>query len=103
MPVYGCVILGFALAGGALARWLSSGVVVFLGNASYSMYILHMPIYAWMNIICRRVLLLEPTGLWWQIAYLSTVILLSSLVYKGVEEPLNLLLKSKLNLALDRQ
>ncbi len=101
LPVYACIILGFALSGGPLARWLSSGGIVFLGNASYSMYILHVPIYGWMSICWRRILLLETTGPLWHAAYISTVVLISSLVYKAVEEPLHYSLKRKLNQVLD--
>lgn len=96
LPVYACMILGLALSGGGLARWLSTEGAVFLGNASYSMYILHVPIFAWLNICWRRVLGLDATGPVWQAVYFASVVLVSSLVYKAVEEPMHYWLKRNL-------
>ena len=39
LPLHSLIILGFALGGGALSRLLSTSPLVFLGNASYAMYI----------------------------------------------------------------
>jgi len=103
LPVYACTILGLALSGGWVARWLSTGVLVFLGNVSYSMYILHLPLFAWLSILWVRLLHWEPSGLLWQATYIAVVVLISSLVYKGLEEPAHYWLKRKLNQWLEKR
>lgn len=97
LPVYGCIVLGLAFSGGLLARWLSGSALVFLGNASYSMYILHVPIFSWLSIYWKRVLLAETSGGLWLAVYLIAVVVISSFVYKAVEEPLHYRLKRQLN------
>ncbi len=46
-PLNVALLVGFALGGGALAHWLSGRIADFLGRASYSMYVLHVPILWW--------------------------------------------------------
>lgn len=41
------VLIGLGLGGGSVARWFSSKPLVYLGKASYGMYILHVPILWW--------------------------------------------------------
>ena len=101
MPLYLCIILGFAFSGGLVADWLSNPVVVFLGNASYSMYILHVPIYGWLSILWRRLLSQETSGPVWQAVYVFVVVAASALAFKFVEEPMHYWLKRKLNQRLD--
>jgi len=73
LPIHCLAILGLALDGGSLARLLSTRPIVFLGQVSYSMYILHMPLMMWMNRALDK-----PT----MSVYLVTVIGLSALVFK---------------------
>jgi peptidoglycan/LPS O-acetylase OafA/YrhL len=95
-PAYAMLIFGLALEGGVLVRFLSMPVLVFLGNASYSMYILHVPVYAWMNVGFRRVLHLDPHGIFWFICYVSAVVGLSALFFRKAEEPVHRWLRKKL-------
>ena len=44
LPLHCLIILGLALGTGPLARWLSVRQLVFLGNASYAIYIFHVPV-----------------------------------------------------------
>ncbi len=90
-PLNALLLVGFALGGGALARGLSTPVAVFLGKASYAMYILHVPM------------------LWWYMRwsksfsaplYLAAVIAVSALVYRFFEEPANRYLRSRVQAAL---
>ena len=46
-PLNGLLLIGFALGGGPAARGLSTPVAVYLGKASYAMYILHVPMLWW--------------------------------------------------------
>jgi peptidoglycan/LPS O-acetylase OafA/YrhL len=86
-PAYAMLIFGLALEGGVLVRLLSMPVLVFLGNASYSMYILHVPVYVWMNVGFRRVLHVDPHGMFWLICYVTAVVGLSALFFRKAEEP----------------
>jgi peptidoglycan/LPS O-acetylase OafA/YrhL len=97
LPAYSAVVLGLALEGGFLARVLSAPVVVFLGNASYSMYILHAPIAAWMGIGFARVLNIPADGWVWCFSYLIGVIALSCAFFRVAEDPAHRWLKANLN------
>ncbi len=86
-PAYATIMFGLALEGGILVRFLSMPALLFLGNASYSMYILHAPIGAWMNIGFRRVLHIAPYGPFWLICYVAAVIGFASVFFWKAEEP----------------
>jgi peptidoglycan/LPS O-acetylase OafA/YrhL len=84
-PMNALLLLGLGLGGGWLARVLSTRPIVFLGKASYGMYILHIPI------------------LWWAVSwpdfavrylYVAFVVSLSCIVYVLVEEPANRFIRS---------
>jgi peptidoglycan/LPS O-acetylase OafA/YrhL len=84
-PLNGLLLLGLGLGGGRLARVLSARPVVYLGKASYAMYILHIPI------------------LWWAVSwpsfavrylYVAFVVALSCVVYAVFEEPANRWIRS---------
>ncbi len=82
-PLNAMLLVGLALGGGFPARALSSRIAQFLGQASYSMYILHIPLLWWF----KR---------WWMnppgasaIVYLGGVIAISGLVFRHIEEPAN--------------
>jgi peptidoglycan/LPS O-acetylase OafA/YrhL len=89
-PLNGLLLVGLALGGGAIARGLSTTPAVFLGKASYAMYILHVPLLWWY---------LRWTG---QSAgvYMTGVIAISSAVYRWIEEPANRYLRSRVQVAL---
>lgn len=46
-PLNAALLIGLALGGGFLARALSTTTAGYLGQASYSMYILHIPLLWW--------------------------------------------------------
>jgi peptidoglycan/LPS O-acetylase OafA/YrhL len=97
LPLYAAIVLGLAFSGGAVARFLSLPAIVFLGNASYSMYILHVPIASWLEVIGRRIFSVVIDGPVWAFVYTLIVIAISSLVYKLFEEPVHYRLKHWLN------
>jgi peptidoglycan/LPS O-acetylase OafA/YrhL len=90
-PLNAALLVGLAWGGGALAAALSSRAVVYLGKASYAMYILHVPI------------------LWWYLRwhgasaalYIALVIAISALVYGLFEEPANRWLRGRVHRALE--
>jgi len=96
LPLYALLIIGLAVGGGWPARWLSHPVLLLLGNASYAMYILHAPLYAWLDIFFRRALHREPSDMVWFFSYLAVVISVACLFFHFVEEPLHRRLRSAL-------
>ncbi len=85
-PLNATLLIGLALGGGILVRALSSGVTVYLGKASYAMYILHVPIMWW---CLHRGGQLNPA------LYVTLVIGTSALVYGLYEEPMNRWLRGR--------
>ena len=83
-PLNAILLVGFGLGGGVAARALSSRIAVYLGKASYAMYILHVPVLWW---YLRWVQQASAT------VYVGAVIGLSALVYRFIEEPANRFLR----------
>lgn len=96
LPLFGGLLLGLASGQGLLATWLSSPLMRLLGNASYSMYILHVPVYSYLGLFVRRVLGGSNAGWVWMSAYAISVVVFSCLFFKFVEEPLHRMLRSRL-------
>lgn len=94
-PVSALMLIGLAIGGGTIARALSTRTMNFLGQASYQMYILHIPLLWWFTRYgVAKYWGLSPAmaGFW----FLSGVLLLSSLAFHFVEEPANQALRSLL-------
>jgi len=82
-PVYALLIIGLAVGGGAPARLLSTRFATHLGQASYSLYILHIPLLWWY----KRFWLNPQTAS--ALIYLVGVVMISGAVFQWVEEPAN--------------
>lgn len=82
------VLTGLALGGGFPARALSTELTVFLGKASYSMYILHVPLLWWFKRtwMYRSAALTVPVS---AAVYIGGVIAVAAVVFRHVEEPWN--------------
>ena len=85
-PLNVAMLVGLALGGGWLARWLSTGPADFLGKASYSMYVMHVPILWWYARYYVHGRLLPPRPLAGAI-YLALLIGASGVVFKWIETP----------------
>jgi peptidoglycan/LPS O-acetylase OafA/YrhL len=86
-PLNGIALIGLSIGGGAIARILSTRVLVYLGKSSYAMYILHVPVMWW---YLRKSHTFSP----W--LYIAMVIAVSALIYGIYEEPANRWLRGKL-------
>ncbi len=85
-PLNVAILVGLGLGGGVLAKWLSARVCDFLGKASYSMYVLHVPILWWTGryLVHGKLHLSRPEG---AAIYLTLVVLVSGIVYQWFEAP----------------
>jgi peptidoglycan/LPS O-acetylase OafA/YrhL len=81
----GLLLLGLGLGGGWLAHFLSMRPIVYLGRASYGMYILHIPILWWA---------VTWPGFAVRYLYVVFVVALSCTVYAVLEEPANQFIRS---------
>jgi peptidoglycan/LPS O-acetylase OafA/YrhL len=79
-PMNGLLLVGLAVG----CRALSGRVLVFLGKASYAMYILHVPIMWWY---------LRESHSFSPVLYVGMVIAASAVVYALLEEPANRVLR----------
>ncbi len=94
LPLFACIILGLALGGGPLTRFLSVRPLVFFGGASYSMYILHMPLLLAYIPLVHALTGQKPVGWFGMFGYVAIVLFASALVFRFVEEPGNRWLKA---------
>jgi peptidoglycan/LPS O-acetylase OafA/YrhL len=85
--LFAAVIFGAAGAAGSF-KLLASPVMVFLGDASYSMYILHIPIGLWWKWIATKVLGLSLPPLLNSSAMFLLVIAVAALNQAYLEPPL---------------
>jgi peptidoglycan/LPS O-acetylase OafA/YrhL len=85
-PLNAILLVGFALGTGLAARLLASPLSVYLGKASYAMYILHIPVLWWLKRWAPHI---SPA------AYVAAVILVSAAVYRYYEEPVSRYLRSQ--------
>lgn len=86
-PLNVLALLGLGLGSGVAARLLSSPLSGYLGKASYSMYILHVPVLWWYSkwaMYQAHLPALAAAAL-----YLAIVIAVSALSFELVEKPVN--------------
>ncbi len=87
-PLNVMAFIGLALNGGWIARALSSRISDYLGQASYSMYILHVPLLWWYSRYAfhRRG---SPPYTVATLAFLACVVVASIVAFELVEKPAN--------------
>lgn len=59
-PLHGLLIIGLAAGGGALARLLALRPMRAMGHASFALFLLHVPLYAWVMLPLAPVLTAQP-------------------------------------------
>lgn len=93
-PVNVALLVGFALSGGWIARWLSTSLADFLGRSSYSMYVLHVPILWWYGRYYVHSKL-QPARPMAAAIYLMIVIATAGLVFQWLESPASVWIRAR--------
>jgi peptidoglycan/LPS O-acetylase OafA/YrhL len=84
-PLNAIGLIGLALGGGSAARALSIRAIEYLGEASYSMYILHVPLLWWYGNGGLKRLHLAPEAA--ALVYGIAVVIAAVLSFELVEKP----------------
>lgn len=92
-PFTALTLVGLALSGGWLANALEARVPVFLGKASYAVYILHIPLL-WSYKRWAIYWFPGMSGSWMAAIYVCGVVAVSAIVYHFFEEPANQYLRT---------
>ena len=85
-PIFALLIYGLCKWNGLLAQFLSTSAVVFLGESSYALYLLHQPCMEWFNSIFKR-LGMQPSYALFALYSLLTFAV-SALVFVLIERPM---------------
>jgi peptidoglycan/LPS O-acetylase OafA/YrhL len=94
-PLMLLIILGLANGEGLLARILSTKFLVVLGGASYSLYIIHWPVwYEARSVLEKLHVRLDPNSTFWLIT-LGVLIPASYICFRYIEEPVNKTLRKR--------
>lgn len=95
-PVFAVLVYALARGQGVLSGVLSTRVLARLGTASFALYILHIPLAAWMD---RAFVLagVKPPQPWYFALYGATATAVSLLVHAWVEEPMRRILRRRLS------
>ena len=90
-PVYFCFLLGFSLES-KFTKLLSNKFFIFLGNISYSIYILQIPVWLYFKFIVYKFGIIESNFYF----YLITLFLFSSAIYYLYELPMKKWIATKI-------
>ena len=86
-PLYGLLFVAIAKAKAGTRTWLDNPVLVRLGEASYALYLVHMPIWAFMKHASNAGLLPDwKSGLFY-LMYTAVTLAASLAVYRWIEVP----------------
>lgn len=93
-PLYALLIYAAAQSVGPVSHTLSREVLVWCGEISYGVYILHIPLFfLWMRA-SARILHLSPTVMTW--TFIPLLLLLCGLVYRYIERPCRAIISARL-------
>lgn len=94
-PLFGLLVVALAQCGGRVVYLLESPRLVLLGEASYALYILHIPVFYWFRLACRKLGFAEQGPVATPL-YLLVVGVLSVLAFQYVETPARKWLRGRL-------
>jgi peptidoglycan/LPS O-acetylase OafA/YrhL len=87
-PINVALLIGLAMGGGLVVRILSTDLATYLGKASYSMYILHIPLLWWFTRYTFFRFGATPPA-WTGFLYIAAVTGISIAAFEFVEAPAN--------------
>ena len=87
-PLFAVLVIALAFGTGPLARALSIKVMGTLGEASYSLYILHLPLLILTLTAMKRLLGAPAAGYAFVIAFQIAIVLLSVVCFRQIEIPM---------------
>ncbi len=93
---FAVLILALASGRGFVAEGLGSPLMIRLGEASYALYILHVPVHSVLRRIVPATGPLSPQSTGFLVAYLLLSVLIAILVLRVVEEPARVALRRRL-------
>lgn len=91
--ICGVLVLLLTFNYGLLSKLFSTRVFVLLGDASYSLYLIHMPIFSALKMLFHKYYFNSLTQ---KILLIFTPIILSIIIYKFYESPINKVIKNKI-------
>jgi len=92
-PIFAALILALAMDRSRVSSALSQKWLVALGEASYSLYVLHVPVYWLLSDIFRTFGVFLPLDIQF-IFYLPLLTLLSLLAFRYIENPIQIWLRA---------
>ncbi len=97
-PVYATLIVCLATGAGPIARFFATKRMVMLGEASYALYILHIPLYVVSGAIAKRVfgaaVLTHPVFI---AVFVVGSVVASIVAFRLVEDPARKLVRARLD------
>jgi peptidoglycan/LPS O-acetylase OafA/YrhL len=96
-PAFALLVYALARGAGPVSRVLSTSALTRLGEASFALYILHIPLAAWMARAYPALGVRTPAQPWSFAIYASVGVGLSLLVFRWVEEPARRALRRRLS------
>lgn len=95
-PAFAALVYALARGAGPVSRVLSTRLLVRLGAASFALYILHVPLMAWLLRGYRTTGTTPPAQPWHFLSFAAISIAVSLLVFATVEEPGRRMLRRRL-------
>jgi peptidoglycan/LPS O-acetylase OafA/YrhL len=86
-PVFGLLIWALACGRGPLAWLLSRPLLLLLGEASYGLYLLHVPLWQWLQVPWGRPVFWYNAGLPYALGFAVLATCVSVVTYRLVECP----------------
>src|SRR5207245_7116971 len=86
-PLLAVLIYALACGAGRLAAFLALPAMVALGEASYALYILHVPLWEWVAHIGPAPVATDPMRFVFYVVYLGLLVAISLLSLRFLEQP----------------
>ncbi len=96
-PLFALLIYALGYQNEILAKFLSFPIFLVLGNASYAMYILHIPVLLWMRFISKISRIGDFNSLSFLLCYVALLTAVSIGAFYFIEKPLRKVVVNRLS------